>query len=258
MFQPTQQQRGRKPAGKGARARPAASQQAKPATPAAAAAAAAPLTQREQRGQPAVRDADIYLPGDRIPLDPGVDPQDVMGDGTDARGGALFACVAGVLTWKRDRDGNRKTAQVSIGRSLNVTPTIGSTILGRVTEATATAVTVDIGGINGIPVAAQKAFSGTIRVEDALPDPVQGQRNIEAWKCFRAGDIVRAEVIGFGDRRSYQLSTLRPENGVVAAVNTAGEQMMTVGPSSVQCPSTGRVEQRKVAVHFDESLWWTR
>ena len=45
---------------------------------------------------------------------------------------------------------------------------------------------------------------------------------MELYACFRPGDLVRAEVIGLGDARSYYLSTAKNELGVVYAKSAAG------------------------------------
>ena len=45
---------------------------------------------------------------------------------------------------------------------------------------------------------------------------------VELYSCFRPGDLVRAEVVGLGDARSYYLSTAKNELGVVHAQSAAG------------------------------------
>ena len=49
-------------------------------------------------------------------------------------------------------------------------------------------------------------------------------RRLELYACFRPGDLVRAEVIGLGDARSYYLSTAKNDLGVVYAKSAAGTQ----------------------------------
>jgi hypothetical protein len=46
---------------------------------------------------------------------------------------------------------------------------------------------------------------------------------IEIYKCFRPGDIIKAEVISLGDSRSYILSTAKNEYGVMYATSVAGK-----------------------------------
>lgn len=67
-------------------------------------------------------------------------------------------------------------------------------------------------------------------------------------ECFRPGDIVRAEVVSLGDRRSYFLTTAKNEPGVVYARSVAaGVPMVPVGWEEMQCPQTLTVERRKLA-----------
>jgi len=48
---------------------------------------------------------------------------------------------------------------------------------------------------------------------------------VEIYKCFRPGDIVKAEFISLGDSRSYFLSTSKNEYGVLYATSVAGKDI---------------------------------
>ena len=60
---------------------------------------------------------------------------------------------------------------------------------------------------------------------------------------------------GLGDRRSYQLSTIRNEMGVVYANSLAGHQLIPLNDEEMQCTGTGQIEQRKVALG-GQDFWW--
>lgn len=68
---------------------------------------------------------------------------------------------------------------------------------------------------------------------------------VELYACFRPGDLVRAEVIGLGDARSYYLSTAKNDLGVVYAKSAAGVQ-----PHA----SAAVVGVRVMSAHY--LMWW--
>lgn len=64
----------------------------------------------------------------------------------------------------------------------------------------------------------------------------------------RPGDVVRAEVLGLGDLRSYILGTARNDLGVVFAKSaSSGLPMVPTSWTEMQCPQTAMVEKRKLA-----------
>ncbi|CAG8697289.1 8060_t:CDS:2, partial [Acaulospora morrowiae] len=64
---------------------------------------------------------------------------------------------------------------------------------------------------------------------------------------YRLGDIVRAKVISLGDARSYYLSTMENEYGVIYAQSLAGAAMIPISWTNMQCIKTGEIESRKCA-----------
>jgi exosome complex component CSL4 len=70
---------------------------------------------------------------------------------------------------------------------------------------------------------------------------------VDMHQSFHAGDIVRAMVLSLGDARAYYLSTAKNELGVVSAESAAGETMVPISWTEMQCPLSGQTEQRKVA-----------
>lgn len=87
-------------------------------------------------------------------------------------------------------------------------------------------------------------FPGLIRQLDVRQTQVD---EVEIYKCFRPGDIVRAEVISLGDKNSYYLSTAKNELGVIFAKSVAGATMIPISWDLMQCPKTKMTEHRKVA-----------
>lgn len=63
---------------------------------------------------------------------------------------------------------------------------------------------------------------------------------------IRVGDVVRAFVISYGDNAVY-LSTAHKYLGVVHAMKN-DEIMTIVNQEQVQCPNTGEIESRKMAM----------
>jgi exosome complex component CSL4 len=69
---------------------------------------------------------------------------------------------------------------------------------------------------------------------------------VEIYKSFRPGDIVRAVVISLGTSRSYFLSTARNDLGVIFARSVAGVTMIPLSWECMICPKTKTKEFRKV------------
>jgi len=96
--------------------------------------------------------------------------------------------------------------------------------------------------IGDVPLA--NDFPAVIRQHDVRQTQVD---EVEIYKCFRPGDIVRAEVISLGDKKSYYLSTAKNEYGVIFAKSVADVTMIPISWDLMQCPKTQMTEHRKVA-----------
>ena len=84
-----------------------------------------------------------------------------------------------------------------------------------------------------------REFRGTVRTVD-ISSPALQQAFSEISECFRPGDVIRAKVISLGDSKSFFLSTVPDDCGVVYAGN--------LNPASYKLVhGDGRVERRKVA-----------
>eukprot|EP01060_Flectonema_neradi_P009137 TRINITY_DN1652_c0_g1_i1.p1 TRINITY_DN1652_c0_g1~~TRINITY_DN1652_c0_g1_i1.p1 ORF type:complete len:201 (+),score=16.31 TRINITY_DN1652_c0_g1_i1:52-654(+) len=133
-------------------------------------------------------------------------------------------------------------------------PSIGSVCLGKVTKVAGNMANIDIFTIN--EKLCHTTYKGTVRTEDAKTQPTSlDAKPVQIYECLKPNDVVRAEVTGLGDRRSYQLSTIRNEMGVVYATSLAGHQLIPLNDEEMQCTGTGQIEQRKVALG-GQDFWW--
>ena len=88
-------------------------------------------------------------------------------------------------------------------------------------------------------------FRGVIRLVDVRATEVD---KVVMSEAFRPGDVVRCEVLGLGDLRSYWLTTARNDLGVIFAKSAAsGQPLVPISWSEMQCPETAMVEKRKLA-----------
>ena len=125
-----------------------------------------------------------------------------------------------------------------------LSPKPGDVVTARVTRTQQRTTVCDILCIGQVALVGQ-VFTGVVRQQDVRLTEID---TVEMVKCFRPGDIIRAEVVALGDARSYFLSTAKDTLGVVYAKSyTSGRPMVTVDWTHMQCPDTGAVEERKCA-----------
>ena len=172
-------------------------------------------------------------PGDRL------GPGEAGGEGTYVDKGYVVASVAGERSvgpdglWRVLRRG-RPAARV---------PAAGDRVLARVTRVSAKAANCEIVAANGRALAAP--LQGVVRLPDVRKTEVDA---VEMHRCFRPGDVVRADVLSLGDARSYYLSTAHNELGVVYAKSAAADEpMQPASWEEMVCPVTESREPRKVA-----------
>eukprot|EP00754_Rhynchopus_humris_P041760 Rhum_TRINITY_DN25299_c0_g2::Rhum_TRINITY_DN25299_c0_g2_i1::g.181467::m.181467/K07573/CSL4, EXOSC1; exosome complex component CSL4 len=192
----------------------------------------------------------FVLPGDLLCKNLGTS-QIVGGEGTVRRGTMLCSTVAGRVFMASEN-----VVSVSKKAKSSPVPYIGAKVLGRVKKVQGSLATVDILTIG--ESLCHTTFKGTIRGEDVRPassQVIDNLKAVEIWRCVKPNDVVRAEIIGLGDQKSYQLSTTRKELGVVCAVSQAGHQMIPAGTGDMQCTGTGHIEPRKVALGGSD-FWW--
>jgi exosome complex component CSL4 len=122
-------------------------------------------------------------------------------------------------------------------------PRAGDVVTGVVVRVTPRVAAVNIAcvGRRALP----ETFSGIVRSQDVRATSTE---QVELYKAFRPGDVVRAEVLSLGDARSYFLSTGRNDLGVVSATHSvSGAAMVPLSWNLMMCPKTNMTEPRKVA-----------
>lgn len=136
-------------------------------------------------------------------------------------------------------------------------PAVGSYVTCRVHRVTARDARCEILMIHvPTPATAENLYATESTI--VLPTPLTGQLrqrdvrrhdidNVVMINCFRPTDIIRARVIALGDTRSYFLSTVGNECGVLLAYSAVGVAMLPVSWELMQCPVTAVKQQRKVA-----------
>ena len=130
----------------------------------------------------------------------------------------------------------------------NIVPELGSTVICKVNKVSPRFANASILCVG--EKAVKGTFPGLIRVQDVRETEID---KVEMYKCFRPGDIVRAEVISLGDARSYYLSTSKNELGVIYATSVAGGELFPISWEEMQCVKTQMREFRKVAKVVDQS-----
>jgi exosome complex component CSL4 len=126
---------------------------------------------------------------------------------------------------------------------------VGQIVVGTVVRISPQMAVVEIKIVQGTGVL--KSFcEGCIRVED-IRGTVHAETSMPISDCFRPNDVVACRIVSLGDPRRYFLSTAETELGVLRAYskhtsipNTA---MIPVSWKEMECPVTGKREQRKCA-----------
>ncbi|KAI9366768.1 hypothetical protein DFJ73DRAFT_890871, partial [Zopfochytrium polystomum] len=127
-------------------------------------------------------------------------------------------------------------------KSSSIIPEVDSTVIGRVVRINPRQATLSILIVGGVPCS--ENFQGVIRVQDVRATE---KDKVQIYKCYRPGDIVKAQVISLGDSRSYFLSTAKNELGVIFAESAAGHTMFPINWEEMMCPVTLTKEFRKCA-----------
>eukprot|EP01104_Vermistella_antarctica_P000329 TRINITY_DN103_c1_g4_i3.p1 TRINITY_DN103_c1_g4~~TRINITY_DN103_c1_g4_i3.p1 ORF type:complete len:190 (+),score=34.54 TRINITY_DN103_c1_g4_i3:175-744(+) len=164
------------------------------------------------------------------------------GDGTYTHGGSILSSLVGFRQITINKEG---LSTVSVTRTLNdtvIVPSIGSVVTAKVVRVNTRQAAVKILCVGTHPL--KTPADGLIRSQDVRMTDID---RVEMYGCFRPGDVVRAEVISFGDKRSYFLSTAKNELGVIFAKSVAGVAMVPLSWKAMQCPKTKTNEARKVA-----------
>ena len=177
------------------------------------------------------------VPGDEL----GSGSKFVCGVGTYELNGVIYSSLIGKKTIGEERNG-KKTVSVVNDEYNALIPNVGDVVLARITKVDPRSAKANLLTVGETPLRGA-GFKGIIRAQDVRLTEI-----VEIYKCFRPGDIVRATVLSLGDKRYYYLSTQRNDLGVVGAkCAISGVAMVPVSWTSMECPMTGIVENRKVA-----------
>ncbi|KAK9673259.1 hypothetical protein RND81_12G156100 [Saponaria officinalis] len=184
-----------------------------------------------------------------------VTPGEVLGKASELRTGKgtyvtadasgvkyVYAALTGFLSLSSDSSDQRPIAEVTGHKAHGAVPEPGCTVLCRVKKVMPKMASADIMCVG--EKAVKEKFTGTIRQQDVRATEID---KVDMYTSFRAGDIVKAVVLSLGDARAYYLSTAKNELGVVSAESSAGEKLVPISWTEMQCPVTGQVEHRKVA-----------
>eukprot|EP01057_Protomagalhaensia_wolfi_P005771 Protomagalhaensia_wolfi_Nauph_80__5770@NODE_707_length_2087_cov_36_180176_g529_i0_p1_GENE_NODE_707_length_2087_cov_36_180176_g529_i0NODE_707_length_2087_cov_36_180176_g529_i0_p1_ORF_typecomplete_len241_score8_88EXOSC1/PF10447_9/7_1e03EXOSC1/PF10447_9/1_3e15ECR1_N/PF14382_6/0_024_NODE_707_length_2087_cov_36_180176_g529_i049723 len=135
----------------------------------------------------------------------------VAGSGCYRQGSSIIASVAGF------KQVEPSTGTVSViprkgAAQHRQGPSLGSVVLARVVRVTPRYITCDIFAVDG--VLQRNCCRGQIRPTDVIPVMLD---RIALLDCFRPRDIIKAQVIATGVSRTFLLSTIAPEFGVIHA-----------------------------------------
>ena len=181
-------------------------------------------------------EGELVVPGDVL-CDAG---SWASGPGTMVARGSVVSTLAGRV--RAEGGAVRVEARSGAGGEA-ATPAPGDVVLARVTRVEKGAARLAVLAIGAAPVRGE--FGAAIRAADVRAAQAEG---VAMARCFRPGDVVRAQVLSLGDKRHFFLSTQGNELGVVGARSAvSGLPMVAVSWEAMKCPLTGTVEPRKVA-----------
>ncbi|KAJ3261834.1 hypothetical protein HK103_004785 [Boothiomyces macroporosus] len=156
------------------------------------------------------------------------------GEGTFEKDGFIYSSLLGA---KEIQDNNT----IAVTTQVLAVPFVGSVVIGKVSKITSKHAIVQIIMVNN-----KKSlnYTGTILKKDIRKTNVD---QLEIYKCYRPGDVVRCLVTSIGDGKNFVLSTAGDKFGVVLAVSVSGYTMVPVAWDQMVCPHTGNIEFRKCA-----------
>lgn len=176
-------------------------------------------------------------PGDRL----GVIEEFVPGSGTYVEGGTIYSNITG------------HTLLDTLNRKISVYPTVhevtiplaGSTVVGRVSDVQNKMAALRIFEIG--KASPSGLFAGTLHISDSSFGYVDTMFDV----C-QPGDIVRAKVVT-NRNRTYHLSTVEKNLGVISAFCTRCGHMLLLGRQRMRCPDCGKIERRKTASDYGKN-----
>jgi len=193
----------------------------------------------------------VVLPGQSL----GATAKDIPSTGTHIFDNQVISSLAGISVPSQSKGTktqtfsvSRSTATSSINLNTPLLPTVGATILGRITRTSPQRALVSILCVNNVPLSSspstENTHQGIIRSLDVRATQVD---TVKMAECYRPGDVVRAVVISLGDQGGYYLSTAGNDFGVVMAKGEGGGEMVPIDWKTMREVGSGRIEGRKVA-----------
>eukprot|EP01125_Pyxidicula_operculata_P001020 TRINITY_DN108_c6_g1_i1.p1 TRINITY_DN108_c6_g1~~TRINITY_DN108_c6_g1_i1.p1 ORF type:complete len:185 (-),score=37.56 TRINITY_DN108_c6_g1_i1:97-651(-) len=180
---------------------------------------------------------ELVVPGDIV----GTSDKYTAGEGTYIFGKNIHSSIVGYKSVKKLEN----TEVIDILRPNAkpiIVPKISDEVIALVNKVNPRQAQVKILCVGDVPLAHD--FPAIVRQREVRQTQVD---QVEMYKCFRPGDVIRAEVISLGDKNSYYLSTAKNEYGVIFAQSVAGATMIPISWDMMQCPKTKMTEHRKVA-----------
>lgn len=182
---------------------------------------------------------EVFIPGSKI----GDVNSFQSGSGTYVLADTIYASVVGLKQVVASEDKSQKpTINMVHDKAPSLVPAPNDLVTARVSKISTRMANCDIICVGSTLLT--ETFPGTIRPRDVQEFDID---NVEIFKSFRPGDIVRATVISLGDSKSYYLSTAKNELGVILAHGPQGNAMVPISWQEMQCPVTKAKELRKVA-----------
>ena len=191
---------------------------------------------------------EIACPGDRLGAAGDYSP----GPGTYEELGFIYSTLVGTVHVEEREGDDDHAGMMTMQKPIMsvrsklcspIVPKTGDIITGKITRVQQHQAHVSITCVGSNSLTAD--FRGVIRLLDVRATQVD---EVVMSQAFRPGDVIRAEVLGLGDFKSYWLSTARNDLGVVFAKSaSSGLPMIPISWSEMQCPESEMVEKRKLA-----------
>ncbi|UCE39669.1 MAG: exosome complex RNA-binding protein Csl4 [Thermoplasmata archaeon] len=162
----------------------------------------------------------------------------LAGEGTYEQKGSIFSSYLGRL----NLDAEEMVAKVEPINPL-VRLNVGDMVLARVGDVKSSMVIADVVRVEGNTRAVSGETLGSIHISK-----ISEGYTADVWKEFRIGDIIRAKVVQV--KPSLQLSTDRPNLGVLLALCTRCRMPLEKKDKTLFCENCQRSELRNIAPDY--------
>lgn len=180
----------------------------------------------------------FVIPGDRL----GVIEEFVSGSGTYVEHGTIYSNTSGRALLDML---NKKVSVYPMVHVASV-PQAGNTVIGQVSDVRSKMAALRIFKIGKTPLSG--FFTGILHISDTSFGYIETM-----FEACKPGDIMRAKVI-INKNRTYHLSTADNNLGVLYAFCSRCGHILSSGKQAMRCPECGKIEKRKIASDYGESL----